>query len=944
MANRIERKIYILKNREPRVIEYVQGASAVPIMLTLMDYDIPEDATARVYVLKPSGKGEYDTATIEDNGILIDVKSTMFDETGTNQIQASVKLGDKTLITFSQEVDVSPNKVPGEVPESENKSNFLDEYMEKLEKQENSNYETLDAKKANIADPVFTGSMSMGRTDDSAVGESSAAIGKDNIAGCKGYKIKEIYIGPESVYTDRNLAAVRFGENSPTNWKAGDLLSFDGDYHLYNRFEIIEVIDTSSYYAIGIKDNAGLEFKYRSVIDRTLTDINFVGGYFSNINCLDEGDAIPEKGCQFACGEDNKSIGRDTFTSGRNNIADGDGGAATGRDNEVGYCGFASGRGNKVNGEYATGVGHYNNVPGDIAFASGRGNEANGYCASVGGKGNKANGDYASADGAGNVADGKFAKVWGSDGNKATHAGATAWGYGNQAINDRATTWGVRNISRGNRATTWGRGNEASADNATSFGEATKATKKDATSFGRYTQSNGECALSTGAYTTANANCQFVHGRFNIPDTENKYAHIVGNGVDLKHLRNIYTLDWNGNGWFAGKVSQEGTPTEDKDLVTKKYVDDNFLTKDFAVVNSWADVQRIVRQGLGHIIFPVGYEFITHDSNSGDIVWVVRGHNYHKAADEDLKYTMTLETKKVYSKHSGAFLPLQFGSGKALYYAADGLAAGTYNFVGANQPWAMENNGVKHQFTINKAIPAGGQIALSGSGPTGFTAQTITTYPTVASSEPIESGIAITVGEEGTYIGTTDGTSENINDGYCIAFSANNYAQSPIRQWLNAVGSAGNWWSPATNFDRAPSWVSSVAAFKSGLPADFLNAVQPASIPCYTSPTFEVDSRDGTEFSPNRPYELQDDFFLLARSEILSTAGFDQLEYYKGLTTTELIKYPTTGSACPIWLRTYLPTTSNSYSTDELSSQGKYTYTPAYADITTGVCPACIIA
>lgn len=86
MANRIERKIYILKNREPRVIEYVQGASAVPIILTLMDYDIPEDATARVYVLKPSGKGEYDTATIEDNGILIDVKSSMFDETGTSQI------------------------------------------------------------------------------------------------------------------------------------------------------------------------------------------------------------------------------------------------------------------------------------------------------------------------------------------------------------------------------------------------------------------------------------------------------------------------------------------------------------------------------------------------------------------------------------------------------------------------------------------------------------------------------------------------------------------------------------------------------------------------------------------------------------------------------------------------------------------------------------------
>ena len=35
-------------------------------------------------------------------------------------------------------------------------------------------------------------------------------------------------------------------------------------------------------------------------------------------------------------------------------------------------------------------------------------------------------------------------------------------------------------------------------------------------------------------------------------------------------------LDKEGNGWFGGKVSQEGTPTEEKDLVTKGYVDERF--------------------------------------------------------------------------------------------------------------------------------------------------------------------------------------------------------------------------------------------------------------------------------------------------------------------------------------------------------------------------------
>ena len=47
----------------------------------------------------------------------------------------------------------------------------------------------------------------------------------------------------------------------------------------------------------------------------------------------------------------------------------------------------------------------------------------------------------------------------------------------------------------------------------------------------------------------------------------------MGNGEDGKNS-NAHTLDWEGNAWFAGKLTQEGTPTEDKDLVTKKYVDD----------------------------------------------------------------------------------------------------------------------------------------------------------------------------------------------------------------------------------------------------------------------------------------------------------------------------------------------------------------------------------
>lgn len=77
-----------------------------------------------------------------------------------------------------------------------------------------------------------------------------------------------------------------------------------------------------------------------------------------------------------------------------------------------------------------------------------------------------------------------------------------------------------------------------------------------------------------GASTIASSQNQHVQGKYNIEDLNGTYAHIVGNGEYGKNS-NAHTLDWQGNAWYSGKLSQEGTPTEDKDLVTKKYVDDN---------------------------------------------------------------------------------------------------------------------------------------------------------------------------------------------------------------------------------------------------------------------------------------------------------------------------------------------------------------------------------
>lgn len=92
---------------------------------------------------------------------------------------------------------------------------------------------------------------------------------------------------------------------------------------------------------------------------------------------------------------------------------------------------------------------------------------------------------------------------------------------------------------------------------------------------GSSTTSSGNTSHAEGYWTKASGDYQHVQGKCNIEDKANKYAHIVGNGTDDNTRSNAHTLDWQGNAWYAGKLSQEGTPTEDKDLVTKKYVDDN---------------------------------------------------------------------------------------------------------------------------------------------------------------------------------------------------------------------------------------------------------------------------------------------------------------------------------------------------------------------------------
>lgn len=62
-----------------------------------------------------------------------------------------------------------------------------------------------------------------------------------------------------------------------------------------------------------------------------------------------------------------------------------------------------------------------------------------------------------------------------------------------------------------------------------------------------------EYSHAEGKGTVAFSSSQHVQGKYNIPDTLNKYADIVGGG-DETEPKNISTLTWNGEAWYAKDV------------------------------------------------------------------------------------------------------------------------------------------------------------------------------------------------------------------------------------------------------------------------------------------------------------------------------------------------------------------------------------------------------
>ena len=172
----------------------------------------------------------------------------------------------------------------------------------------------------------------------------------------------------------------------------------------------------------------------------------------------------------------------------------------------------------------------------------------------------------------------------GEIGNYSIALGFCTEASGNYSFSQGRKTTASGNYSHAEGVSTTASGNYSHAEGnaTTSSGNASHAEGISTTASGVASHAEGISTTASNYYshaegfgTKASSSNQHVQGKCNIEDTAGKYAHIVGNGTSDTARSNAHTLDWNGNAWYKGTVSCDGTPTNDNDLITKAYFEAN---------------------------------------------------------------------------------------------------------------------------------------------------------------------------------------------------------------------------------------------------------------------------------------------------------------------------------------------------------------------------------
>lgn len=370
-----------------------------------------------------------------------------------------------------------------------------------------------------------TGEQSVQSANTKGLGNYSAALGYETQAGAYAFDFDLTH-----TYTEEDIAARK--------------------YYLTS----VEGIEVGLTYTIVLNNNYDFKGTIESIGDNYVTVPE--GVYVSPISEAPHSGSyllFPEKptiGTKIigtgtaAFGYSAKALGLAAGAEGYNTIASGKYSHAEGRDTKAGYGAHAEG---------------------NSSFASGNGAHAEGFKTTATAAGAHAEGQYTTATTVGAHAEGKDSKATGSQ--------AHAEGLNTEASGSQSHAEGTNTFATAYGSHAEGVETNAEGQGAHSEGYKTLAKGPYSHAEGSETQALSAWTHSEGVGTIARGNAQHVQGKYNIEDHgqtidgswSNKYAHIIGNGKSDTERSNAHTLDWEGNGWFAGNVE-----TKHGKVVTEK--------------------------------------------------------------------------------------------------------------------------------------------------------------------------------------------------------------------------------------------------------------------------------------------------------------------------------------------------------------------------------------
>ena len=466
--------------------------------------------------------------------------------------------------------------------------------------------------------PTGTGYFSMNQKDGKVPGQYSTALGYNCDAqgyACMAEGIETFTYGNGNHAEGYKTSSVGNREDGSSH--AEDASHAEGAYTLANGANshaegYRTMANGPKSHAEGFATNASGFYSHSEGIYTTANEISsHAEGYYTK-----------------ASGERSHAEGDSTIASGFMSHAEGGQTTANGNygSHAEGYTTIANGNyGSHAEGYWTTASGYYgSHAEGENSLASGTASHAEGYTtraigiwSHVEGEMTTASGSSSHAEGCDTLANGEYTHAEGchttaneytshSEGNYTMALGSRSHVEGEHttAIGESSHAEGEYTLTRGSGSHAEGWDTIASGNFSHAEGSSTLAGGSNSHAEGSSTLAGGSNSHTEGIGTIASGNNQHVQGKYNIEDTEDKYAHIVGGGEWNDALRdsirkNIHTIDWNGNAWYAGDVvstDSNGNQYHLNDLkksilLTNQNLDDIFATE---LTNYYANYENLV--------------------------------------------------------------------------------------------------------------------------------------------------------------------------------------------------------------------------------------------------------------------------------------------------------------------------------------------------------------